>query len=77
VRFVNRGRTPHLDLVLPSLPQRRAAGPYVAPTAPAKADPRQPTSDEPRLEIEPGTAPPVMAAVLMYDLDEFVNDAAR
>lgn len=68
VRFVNRGDHPTSTLYFHLYPNVRVPG-YVAPAAPAKADPRQPTSDEPRLEIT-GVRSASDGAVLMYDLDD-------
>src|SRR5229473_7869367 len=50
LRFVNRGEHPTSALYFHLYPNVRVPG-YVAPPAPARAEPGQLTSDEPRLEI--------------------------
>src|SRR5712691_1473954 len=71
VRFVNRGEHPTSTLYFHLYPNVRVPG-YAPPAAPAKADLGQPTSDEPRLEINE-----VRNAnddtVLVYDLDDLAT----
>ncbi|PYS87360.1 MAG: hypothetical protein DMF70_00660, partial [Acidobacteria bacterium] len=68
VRFVNRGEHPTSTLYFHLYPNVRVPG-YAAPPAPAKAEPSQRTSDEPRLEIT-GVRSASDGALLMYDLDD-------
>src|SRR5438552_432328 len=68
LRFVNHGEHPTSTLYFHLYPNVRVPG-YVAPLAPAKAEPHQLTSDEPRLEIT-GVRSASDGALLMYDLDD-------
>ncbi len=68
VRFVNRGEHSISTLYFHLYPNVRVPG-YAPPAAPAKAEPGQMTSDEPRLEItEVRSASD--GSVLVYDLDD-------
>src|SRR5438477_1250845 len=68
VRFVNHGEHSTSTLYFHLYPNVRVPG-YAAPPAPAKAEPGQLTSDEPRLEIT-GVRSAGNGALLMYDLDD-------
>ncbi len=68
LRFVNRGEHPTSTLYFHLYSNVRVPG-YVAPPAPAKAEPGRLTSDEPRLEIT-GVRSTSDGALLMYDLDD-------
>src|SRR5229473_1601584 len=68
VRFVNRGEHPTSSLYFHLYANVRVPG-YVPPAAPAKAEPGQLTSDEPRLEIT-DVRSASDGSVLMYDLDD-------
>src|SRR5713226_8211542 len=68
VRFVNHGDHPASTLYFHLYPNVRVPG-YAPPAAPARAEPGQLTSDEPRLEIT-DVRSASDGSVLMYDLDD-------
>src|SRR5713226_1127044 len=68
VRFVNRGEHPTSTLYFHLYPNVRVPG-YAPPAAPARAEPGQLTSDEPRLEIT-DVRSASDGSVLIYDLDD-------
>lgn len=71
VRFVNRGEHPTSILYFHLYPNVRAPG-YAPPASPAKAEPGQPTSDEPRLEVSEVRSASD-SSVLIYDLDDLAT----